>query len=319
MGGPLKGAELNRSTFEQEAYAIFQVFEKLDYLFMEKQPVHVSTDHRNPVFVFAPLALEPALGGHIISKVQRWALFLSRFIYVIEHIDGCSNIFADILTRWTKNYRVEKLSTKAIYSFLDTLAQVVPSSEDIEWPNIEELRASQCNAEARPAGLSMCEDGLLRNTNRIWILNGNEIFKLRILITSHCGSMGHRGIHATESVLQEYFVWDSIAEDVAMSIQGCLQCIVMRTGEVVPRLLGQALHGESTNKVIHMDFLFMGAGEDGLKYILIVRDDASGYEWLFPAEFANSEVEAETFANGTQCSMGSSRWSQTKEHISKLS
>ena len=40
----------------------------------------------------------------------------------------------------------------------------------------------------------------------------------------------------------------------------------------------------------------MGAGKEGLKYILIVRDDASGYVWLFPGEFANSGVAAETLA-----------------------
>lgn len=40
----------------------------------------------------------------------------------------------------------------------------------------------------------------------------------------------------------------------------------------------------------------MGASKEGLKSILILRDDTSGYVWLFPAEFANSEVAAETLA-----------------------
>ena len=64
---------------------------------MPGRKAHVFTDHRNLLFVFAPLALEPALGRHVVSKVQRWALFLSKYTYVIEHIDGDDNVFADIL------------------------------------------------------------------------------------------------------------------------------------------------------------------------------------------------------------------------------
>ena len=112
LGAPFKKAEINWSTFEQEAFAIYQVFKKLDYLFCDDQPTHVFTDHRNLLFIFAPVALEPALGRHIVGKVQRWALYLSRFTYVIEHVDGEKNVFADILTRWLKGYRSEKRSLR---------------------------------------------------------------------------------------------------------------------------------------------------------------------------------------------------------------
>lgn len=61
--------------FEQEGYAIFQTFDKVDYLLLNEQPVHVFTDHRNLLFVFALLTMEPTLGRHAVTKVQRWALF----------------------------------------------------------------------------------------------------------------------------------------------------------------------------------------------------------------------------------------------------
>ncbi len=64
-----------------------QVFRSLDYLFYTESPVHVFTDHRNLLFVFSPHSVEPALGRHVVSKVQRWALHLSKYQYVIEHID----------------------------------------------------------------------------------------------------------------------------------------------------------------------------------------------------------------------------------------
>ena len=64
-----KDAEKNWSNFEQEGFAIYQAFKKLDYLFYHDHPVHVFTDHRNLLFVFAPLALEPALGRRVVNKV----------------------------------------------------------------------------------------------------------------------------------------------------------------------------------------------------------------------------------------------------------
>ena len=101
-GAAFKTAQPNWTMFEKEGFAIFQAFDKLDYLLMSERPAHVFTDHRNFLFVFAPLALEPAQGRHLVSKVQWWALFLSRNSYVIEHIAGDENVFADILTRWMK-------------------------------------------------------------------------------------------------------------------------------------------------------------------------------------------------------------------------
>lgn len=71
LGAEFKGAQFGWSTFEKEGFAIFETFNKLDYSLMGSQPTHIHTDHRNLLFVFAPLALQPALGRHIVSKVQR--------------------------------------------------------------------------------------------------------------------------------------------------------------------------------------------------------------------------------------------------------
>ena len=101
----LNKCQRNWTTFEKEGYAIFQTFSKVDYLFLNGQETHVFTDHRSLMFVYAPTALEPALGRHVVCKVQRWALYLSRFDYILEQIEGKDNIFADILTRWTRDYR----------------------------------------------------------------------------------------------------------------------------------------------------------------------------------------------------------------------
>lgn len=99
LGSEFKKAHITWTTDEKEAFAIFQAFKKLDNLFLNGQDTRIFTDHRNFLFVFSPLEVEPSLGKHIISKVLRWAIYLSNFDYVIEHIDGERNVFADILTR----------------------------------------------------------------------------------------------------------------------------------------------------------------------------------------------------------------------------
>lgn len=54
--------------------------------------------------------------------------------------------------------------------------------------------------------------------------------------------------------------------------------------------LSMTMHGKKPNEIVHFDFLFMGQRTDGLKYVLVVRDDLSLYLWLCPAETAEAEV-----------------------------
>lgn len=62
LGAELTGTEINWTTIEKEGYAKFRVFEKLDYMLRRVQPVHIFTDHRHLLFVFAPQALETTIG-----------------------------------------------------------------------------------------------------------------------------------------------------------------------------------------------------------------------------------------------------------------
>lgn len=76
--------------------------------------IFMCSHHRNLLFVYNPTAMQPALGRHILTKVQCWALYLARFMYTIEHIEGERNVMADIMTRWFAGYRVKKMSIKRI-------------------------------------------------------------------------------------------------------------------------------------------------------------------------------------------------------------
>lgn len=150
LGGEFTGSSRHWTTYEKEGFAIFNVFQRLDYMMLGNQKVHIFIDHRNLLFVYAPPTLDPNLGRHVVSKVQRWAMYLSRFEYMIDHIEGSKNIFADILNRWTKGYRSEDVETTQICTLID-VGQIVPSANETEWPSLTDIKHSQLQAESKPA------------------------------------------------------------------------------------------------------------------------------------------------------------------------
>ena len=66
-------------------------------------------------------------------------------------------------------------------------------------------------------------------------------------------------------------------------VRQCFYCADTRSGEVVPRPLGETVHGTAPNEVVHFDYLHEGESgpqasqglpEDGdFRYILVIMDD----------------------------------------------
>jgi len=52
------------------------------------------------------------------------------------------------------------------------------------------------------------------------------------------------------------------------------------------------LHAESPNQMVHFDYCYIMRGEDDFKYVLIVKDDFSGYVWLRPTKEADGSTNA---------------------------
>eukprot|EP00644_Phytophthora_capsici_P018101 jgi/Phyca11/113930/e_gw1.25.661.1 len=97
LSGTFRGSQLNWTVIEKEAYPIVVACDKLDYLLLRARPFRLFCDHRNLIHVFAP---HTSVKKHIRGKLLRWALKLMSYRYVIEHVDGISNVWADMLSRW---------------------------------------------------------------------------------------------------------------------------------------------------------------------------------------------------------------------------
>ena len=101
--------------------------------------------------------------------------------------------------------------------------------------------------------------------DRIWIPSTDKKLHQKLMVVSHCSTMGHRGADATNSVLCEKFYWNELDRDVEVFVGQWFHCILTRSGELIPRPLGTALYGERPNEVLHMDFLYIEPCTDGKK------------------------------------------------------
>ena len=103
---------------------------------------------------------------------------------------------------------------------------------------------------------------------------------------------GHRGQKVTLAVLAARFFWDTMKEDVAKWRQGCLQCLKLHEGDVVPRPLGSQLIAEFPVEILMMDYIKMGASRSGYSYVLMMVDKFSRLTEFVAAKSPTSIVAA---------------------------
>ena len=126
--------------------------------------------------------------------------------------------------------------------------------------------------------------------------NPNDDLRLisRLCVVAHTGRGGHRGYESTLNTLDGYCWWSSMKEDVKSFVKHCLLCVSTTGGLRVPRPYGHALHATKPNEILHFDYLYIGAGDRRQKYVLILKDDLSGYVWLEPSAVADATTAADT-------------------------
>jgi Integrase zinc binding domain len=119
--------------------------------------------------------------------------------------------------------------------------------------------------------------------NALWIPERAVELQLRLCVEAHCLSAGHRAYESTLGAIKEYVAWTTMAKDVKVFVQNCLHCVATIPGDKVPRPLGTQLHATKPNEILHFDFLYIMLSRDGkYQYLLLLKDDLSGYLWLVP-------------------------------------
>jgi len=251
--------------------------------------VSLFTDHANLVYIFDPYGQNPSIGRHTANKLMRWALKLSAYRYVIEHLPGDRNVWADILTRWGVK-PCGSVNTAKIAKLM--YAPICPSaSEKYDWPKMEDVaRSQQESSETAPRRFRLQEGILQDSRSVVWVPRADQLLKLRLLIASHTGVGGHRGISPSLRALEEHFYWQGMQNDVKEFCKSCLHCLCTSSGKIIPRPLGSGLHADKPNRILHFDYCYIGRSDSGEVYILILKDDLSSYVWLIPCKAADAET-----------------------------
>lgn len=73
-------------------------------------------------------------------------------------------------------------------------------------------------------------------------------------------------------------------------VGSCLHCLATEPGAIIPRPLGHALHETEPKKLLYFDFCFMSPGVKNNNYVLVLKDDFSGYVWLKATTATTAEV-----------------------------
>lgn len=80
--------------------------------------------------------------------------------------------------------------------------------------------------------------------------------------------------------------------DVQAFVNSCVHCWATTDGIRVPRPFGPVVHGSTPNDVLQFDYMEFSLGSTGEKYVLLFRDDHSGYCLLFPFADTNAKNAA---------------------------
>lgn len=81
-------------------------------------------------------------------------------------------------------------------------------------------------------------------------------------------------------------------EDVHLFLSSFIYCLSSTEGIKVPRHFGPALFSTKQNDLVRFDFIDPGLSRSGEKYALMIRDDHSGYSWLYPTLTTDAEPTA---------------------------
>ena len=287
---------------DQKSFAILSAFQRVPYLLWDGS--NIFCDHRNLAYIFSPQSCGVTLGKTASQRLAGWYACMNQFNYVIHHILGEDNHWGDLLSRW----RV--LDSEGSLVRANVIAVVAPPTGDYKMPSKSEIE-NRHNAVARgqvevatPLGtVTRREDALYRVSYQcrmvLWVSEEERELQARLMVCAHMQNAGHRGVRATIHRLEAYCAWGNKEKDIMKFVRQCLHCIDSKASNVLPRPLGNLVHGTEVGDVLHFDYLSLGESDaidtggsvdEGYKYVLVLMDDVSRFVWLEEAVSCSMDV-----------------------------
>ncbi len=260
----LSPAEMNYDIGNRELLAIKLALEEWrHWLEGAQHPFAVLTDHKNLEYLREAKRLNP--------RQARWALFFTRFHFLISYRPGSKNIKADALSRLhapeEKNDKPEPI--------LPPTMIVSP----IHWSPNSVPPSSVSNND--PPG---CPPG------RQYVIRAQRTPLIHSVHTSL--GTGHPGANATLSLLKDRFWWPNMAQDVRRFVQGCSDCAISKSPRHLPS--GKLLPLPVPNRPwshLGVDFITDLPPSDGNTSILVIVDRFSKSCHLLPLKGLPTAME----------------------------
>lgn len=240
----LNEAQRRYSQIEKEALSIVYGLKKFS-VFLYGSKFHLITDHKPLVSLFNPSASIPDKAAH---RLQRWALYLSRFNYEIHYRPTAQHANADALSRLPMGpdlvfdrdellcFNVDEEERRAVDGFPITGETVASATADDPvlrrvlkfiqqgWPDRPSGKASDPlrNYYAMHLRLSVRDGVVLLATDgaspRVVV---PASLRRRVLQLLH---QGHWGVSRTKNLARRHVYWPGIDADISRMVALCTQC-----------------------------------------------------------------------------------------------
>ena len=219
---------------------------------------------------------------------------------------GEDNHWGDLLSRW----RV--LDSEGFLVRANVIAVVAPPTGNYQMPSKREIKDRQDAVARGQVEMATSSGTVTRGENRLyrvlyqgrmvfWVPHEERELQARLIVCAHMQDAGHCGVRSTVHRLGAYCAWDNMENDIAKFVRQCLHCVDSKSGNALPRPLGDVVHGTAVSDVLHFDYLILeesdatdtgGLVDRDYKHVLVLMDDVSRFVWLEEAVSCSMEVAA---------------------------
>lgn len=196
-------------TYDKELYAIVQACKQWKHYILGKETV-IHTDHK-------PLQFLQTQGKLQNDRHQRWSVYLQQFHLNIRHKKGSSNKVADCLSR---------PPIAGLTIVLDSCGHQSSTWEQLYSTDPDFANIYSNLVEGKSVSDFHLQDGFLCHNGHICV--PTEERKKMIWEAHYSRVAGHFGIGKTTAILQKYFYWPKMKQDVISHIQACAACAIAK-------------------------------------------------------------------------------------------
>ncbi|KAK3565138.1 hypothetical protein QTP86_000246 [Hemibagrus guttatus] len=261
----LTTAEANYDVGNRELLAIKAALEEWrHWLEGACHPFQLLTDHCNLEYLRGAKSLNP--------RQARWALFFTRFRFMVTYRPGSKNGKADALSR--KFDSADKpVLTEPI---LPPTAILAP----VRWNLVEEIQRTHAE-EPPPAGCP---------PSKVFV---PPQFRTQVMRWVHEAPIsGHPGVRRSTQLVRRRFWWPSLALEVERYVQACPSCAQARTSRQLPEGLLEPLPIPQRPWFhLSVDFLMDLPNSGGYTAVLVVVDRFSKGCKLIPLKGLPSAMQ----------------------------